>query len=394
MVGLAAVVRVERSVFADNHCRRTVFDDGRFDRFAVADFQELVGNNAGARFEPGEDDAHIVVLERAEFDRGIFRVIFRVDGKNVLDVLVGHNRFFRNDRRFVRKARREENAEADARQKVARSVGVRFIFGDGTEFERSGRFVEARFVKVDFRFAVERFVADREFNGEIAFGFKARQDVEAERLERAFVDVEEDVKRVDRDDARQESGAAFDEVPDGDLFATDDAVDRRFNRRVVEVDLRAVEVRLRRLKFRLRGGKFRLRGGEPGLRTVVGGLGEFERLLRRRVVGVQFFLTIPVEEGLVADGGLRGDFGFATFHVGRASFDVRLALSDDRRVNTVVEFEKNVARFDVGARFEANFFEIAGNLGAHVDRLDRRGASVQLFVIDDDARRRLDDGDF
>ena len=178
------------------------------------------------------------------------------------------------------------------------------------------------------------------------------------------------------------------------MFAADDAVDRRFNRRVVEVDLRAVEVGFRRLQFRLRGGQFRLRGDEARLRTVVGGLSEFERLFRRRVFGVQFFLAVQVEEGLVAFGGLRGDFGFAAGNVRGASFDVRLTLRDDGGVNGVVEFEKNVALFNVLPRLEANFFEVAGDLRADVDRFDRRRSSVQLFVIDDDARRRLDDETF
>ncbi len=174
---------------------------------------------------------------------------------------------------------------------------------------------------------------------------------------RLLVDLEFHVDRRDGDDGGKNGsrGSRPDPVALGDFRARDAAIDRRGDRRVIEIELGRLHRRLRRQ--------------DAGLRLQHGVVRLVEVALRDRVAGDQARVAILVGLG-EGDPRLRGG-------------QQRLGAGQLRLEGTRINGEKRVALLDQLAVLEMDRLDDARNLGTNIHPVDGAHAAGKLVPFGD-----------
>ena len=199
-----------------------------------------------------------------------------------------------------------------------------------------------------------------------------------------LLEIGEEVDVAPHRDDGQKVDAGLNQLADADRAVADDAVDRRADRGVAQVELRLVELRLRAgdgrdgaLRQRLVGDHLLLRGDE-------GGAALGERALALQEVGARLLRALrragaAVEQVLRTRGFLlrEGEGGLGVHDVGARGLDLRLLLHD----GGLVALELGHRLVEIGLGFGDRDLVVGVVDGRdHVAGLDR-------LVVGDEHRR-------
>ena len=213
----------------------------RLDLLAGHGRQQAGDDDAVFRLDAGCDHPQFAD-QLADLDRALLDDVVLAGDEHIAPALVAADGAIRNQQHVRLFDKRHADADEIARQQLPVGVGQ-----DGADGERAGRRSDGR------RRIVERplvriagLVLQADFDGDllqILRGDPAFGHVGADAQHVLLADVEIDVDRIELDDRRKRRGAgAPTSSPDRHLPRGDDAVERRLDLRIAEIELGLLDI--------------------------------------------------------------------------------------------------------------------------------------------------------